>query len=94
LIKLLGPSLDCLIDVHIAENIFKISKIKRFSSDQMDSIDPNNPKFEAFQKAIRDALEKRLRDADEELARSEFIEKLWLELYKLFVHLTQTFFQN
>lgn len=60
----------------------------------MDSIDPNNPKFEAFQKAIRDALEKRLRDADEELARSEFFEKLWLELYKLVVHSTQTFFQN
>ena len=35
----------------------------------MNAIDPDHPKFEAFQKAIRDALEKRLRDADEELAR-------------------------
>jgi hypothetical protein len=37
----------------------------------MDAIDPNHPKFEAFQKAIREALAKRLREADEELARSD-----------------------
>ena len=35
----------------------------------MELIDPNHPKFEAFQKAVREALSKRLRDADEELAR-------------------------
>jgi hypothetical protein len=38
----------------------------------MDGIDPNHPKFEAFQSAIRDALAKRLRDADEELAKYIF----------------------
>jgi len=38
--------------------------------DKFDTtMDPNNPKFEAFQNAVRDALAKRLRDADEELAR-------------------------
>ncbi len=50
----------------------------------MDGIDPNHPKFEAFQRAIRDALAKRLRDADEELAKYIFKMFCYLFLPKIF----------
>jgi len=59
----------CLIDV---SNILRkklIQGLPFLEYNKMDLIDPNHPKFEAFQKAVREALAKRLRDADEELAK-------------------------